>query len=147
MVVRIDHQIDIAAPPEEVWRLTEDIESWPSFTPTITAIERLEDGPLAEGSRVQVKQPGQPTAVWTVTRVEAPTVFEWQRPFLGLMMTAFHRVESTDAGSCRNHLAIELAGFGAGFIGVLVRKGIHHALVAENHAFKQQAETERPTQG
>lgn len=69
--MRLVDTIDIAAPAERVWPLTENVEAWPSFSPTMTRIERLDDAPIALGSRARVEQPAQRPAVWTVTRFEA----------------------------------------------------------------------------
>src|SRR4051812_2732728 len=76
--MHITDEVDIAAPAEVVWRLTEDIEEWPATTPTVTRVERLDGGPVGVGSRARVEQPGLPAKVWTVTRFERGSRFEWE---------------------------------------------------------------------
>ena len=66
-----EHSIDIDATPAIVWAHTIDVESWPQTFPTVTTVERLDDGPLRVSSRARIKQPGQPHRVWTVTEIEA----------------------------------------------------------------------------
>ena len=48
----------INAPIEVVWAITLDIENWPRWTPTVTEVMRLDDGPFAVGSVVRIMQPG-----------------------------------------------------------------------------------------
>ena len=78
--MRIEHTIDIAAPAERVWALTVDVESWPELSPTMTAVERLDGGPLRVGSTARVKQPGQRAKVWTVTAVQPGRPVPWRAP-------------------------------------------------------------------
>lgn len=43
--MRYEDEVQINAPIDEVWRLTANIAGWPSFTPTMTGIKRLDAGP------------------------------------------------------------------------------------------------------
>ncbi|MFN8019414.1 MAG: SRPBCC family protein [Acidimicrobiales bacterium] len=129
----------IAAPLERVWALTVDIERWPDLTPTITSVERLDDGPLAVGSRARLVQPGQRPAVWTVTRLEAPHAFEWSTKVLGIEMVGTHHLVAEGDG-CRNVLGLELHGFGAGLLARLVGGKVQQAIETENRGFQQAAE-------
>jgi uncharacterized membrane protein len=130
----------IAAPVELVWRLTEDIESWPAITPTVTGVERLDDGTLHVGSTARLEQPGLPPKVWTVTRIEPNTLFEWETRIYGVRFTGRHQLAASDNG-CRNTLVLDLTGPGAGLLGTLAGKKLRKSLAAENAAFKNRAET------
>jgi uncharacterized membrane protein len=138
--MRLEDETVIAAPVELVWRLTEDIESWPAITPTVTGVERLDDGTLHVGSTARLEQPGLPPKVWTVTRIEPNTLFEWQTRIYGVRFTGRHQLAAADDG-CRNTLVLDLTGPGAGLLGTLAGKKLRKSLAAENAAFKNRAET------
>jgi uncharacterized membrane protein len=133
------HSIDIAAPIERVWELTVGIEALPSLTPTITRAERLDDGPLRIGFRARLKQPGQPSRVWTVTEHEPNQRFEWTTRSRGFTMTAGHALSHAD-GITRNELAIHLSGPLAGLVGALGGRRIAAALATESESFRRAAE-------
>ena len=84
--MRFEDTIDIAVPADQVWALTENVEAWPTFSPTMTSIERPDSDPIAIGSRARVRQPAQRPAVWTVTRFEAGRVFAWETKVLGVLL-------------------------------------------------------------
>jgi uncharacterized membrane protein len=129
----------IDADIEQVWALTVDVEAWPSLTPTVTRVERLDDGPFGIGSRARIKQPGMRPAVWTVTRFERPTAFAWQTKVLTVTMTGSHHLEAVD-GRCRNVLRVELAGPGQGLLRRLLGRRIQQAIDTENEGFRARAE-------
>lgn len=136
---RIEHEIEIEAPVGVVWALTEAIEGWPDFTPTMTRIERLDDGPLAAGSRARVKQPWQREAVWTVTTIDPPTRFAWKRRMGPMTIVATHALVETGRG-CTQTLTVEMTGFGSAVFGVLSGAQIYGSLGAENKSFRRRAE-------
>jgi uncharacterized membrane protein len=135
----IEHELTIDAPVETVWALTLDVERWPSLTPTITSVERLDDGPLAIGSRARLRQPGQRPTVWTVTELEPGRRFAWAARVFGVRMTGAHGLTPAGAG-CRNHLSLQLEGRGAGVLGRLAGRRLARAIATENAGFKRQAE-------
>src|SRR5262245_6711692 len=114
--MRWENTVEIAAPVDVVWNLTLDVEKWPSITPTMTRVVRLEDGPMRVGSRARIKQPRQSEAVWTVTRVEDRREFTWQTPRWGMTMVGSHRLEPM-GDHCRNTLTLDVTGPGSGLFG------------------------------
>ncbi len=141
--MRIEHTLLIDAPVAAVWDLTLDVEHWPESTPTITSVERLDDGPLAVGSQARVDQPGQPTRTWTVRRLEAPHTFVWDTRALGLTMAGSHEL-TEEAGGCRNTLAVEVTGPLSALLGRLLRPALRKAITQENEGFKATAEAHAP---
>lgn len=138
--MRIENSIDIDAPIERVWALTIDVESWPKHTPTITAVERLDTGPLHVGSTARIEQPGQRPRTWTVTELEEPRRFSWSARAMGTTMTASHELR-TGEGRTTNRLVVEIEGAPAPIVGALLRRPIGKAIATENDGFKAAAET------
>ena len=111
--------VDIDAPPERVWEVMSDVERWHEWTPSIRSVRRLGRGPLAVGSRVVVRQPKFPPALWTVTEIAASR-FTWVSRAPGLRVIARHSVEAIERGS-RASLSLELQGLFGGVFGSLTR--------------------------
>jgi uncharacterized membrane protein len=137
--MRFENTIEIDAPADRVWALTTDVESWPAITPTITKVERLDDGPFRAASTARVKQPGQRAKVWTVTAFDPDHSFTWEARLLGAQMTASHTVTPTGSGAS-NTLVLDVTGPGSGLVGRLVGRQISKALATENASFKRVAE-------
>ncbi len=137
--MRIEHTEEIKAPVGEVWALTVDVESWPSITPTMTHIERVDDAPLQVGSDVRIKQPGQRERVWTVRTLVPERQFAWSTKAMGMTMTGSHQLEASAAGT-RNTLVIDLEGPMAPVLGRLMRRPVRRALESENEGFRAAAE-------
>ncbi len=136
---RIEHSTEIAAPIELVWKLTENVESWPEFVPTMHRVKRLDSGPLTLKSAATISQPRQPETTWIVTALDAPTMFAWESKRMGLRLRASHELETVGYAT-RNTLAVELSGWAAGLMTKLVGGKIAEAIAAENRGFKARAE-------
>ena len=95
----LKHTATIAAPPERVWAVLVDVERWPERIPTVDAVERLDAGPLAVGSRTRLRQPRLPEAVWTVTELADGSSYTWESASPGVTVTAEHVVEPHPDGS------------------------------------------------
>jgi hypothetical protein len=148
--MRIQDTRSIKAPIEVVWAHTLAIESWPQLSPTtMTSAERTEPGELRPGSTVRIKQPRQPSRLWTVTAMTEPTppelgqseprTFAWSARFLGMLMTATHLLE-TEPGGTNNTLIVDIEGRMAPLIGPLLKRPIAKAIALENNGFKTASE-------
>ena len=140
MSTHLENELVIDAPVAVVWQLTEDVEGWPATTPTITSIARLDNGPIRIGSTARVKQPGQRTAVWTVSAYRTNEEFAWGAKVFGVRMVGTHRLTPVGDDRCRNTLSIDMSGRGAKLLSRLVGKKILAAITTENQGFKQAAE-------
>jgi uncharacterized protein YndB with AHSA1/START domain len=79
--VRVDSEIEIAAPPEEVFDTVMDPARLEDWVTTHVGIVEEPEGELVEGStfRQRLQVAGIPFKVrWRVTRLERPTLVEWQ---------------------------------------------------------------------
>lgn len=137
--MHLTHTVDIGAPASVVWRLTLDIERWPEFTPTITTVAKLSDGPIAAGTRARIKQPGLRPAVWVVTEVTPATRFRWETNLLGSRFIATHIIEPTAAG-CRNRVELDVVGWTAPLLAILAGARLRQVLEIEGAGFKRAAE-------
>ena len=89
----------VDAPPQRVWEVLVDVARWPEWAPTVDSVERLDDGPLAVGSRAVLRQPRLPKATWTVTEVVEGRSVTWESTGPGIRSVAVHEVVAEDAGS------------------------------------------------
>jgi uncharacterized membrane protein len=101
--------IDIAASPDRVWSIMSDVERWPEWTPSVTSVKRLDDGPLAVGRRASIRQPKLLPATWQVIALEPGRSFTWTTRAPGVLVTANHGVVPI-AGGARATLAIAYTG-------------------------------------
>jgi uncharacterized membrane protein len=134
----IEHSADIPATPEAVFQLTIDIERWPAMMSTVTAVTRLDEGPLRVGSAARVKQPLQRAKVWTVTVLNPSQEFTWEAKVWGVRTVAQHLVSALPHG-CRNRLSITFSGRRGAFIERMLHRRLSAVLAIENEAFRSAA--------
>ena len=82
----------IDSPTQPIAEVLFDVARWPEWTPTIDAVERLDEGPFRVGSRAKVRQPRLPRAEWQVTEVVDGRSFTWEATGPGLRTIARHEV-------------------------------------------------------
>src|SRR5687767_4790552 len=111
---------DIAAPAERVWQVMSDTDRWNEWTPSVTSVKRLGDAPFAVGSRVVIRQPKFPPALWKLTAIEPGRSFTWVSSAPGLRVVARHSVEPIVTGS-RATLSLELQGILGGLLGEMTK--------------------------
>lgn len=100
---------DIDAPAEQVWDVIADVALWPEWTPTVSSVRRLDDGPWGVGSQVEIRQPRLPKAQWTVTELVEGHSFTWEATGPGMRSIARHEVTPRDGGA-RITLSVEQLG-------------------------------------
>jgi uncharacterized protein YndB with AHSA1/START domain len=129
----------VQAPAARVWELLVDVEGWPAWTESMREIKRLDDGPLAAGSRSRVTQPKRRPMVWTVTELEPLREFTWVAAQPGLSFEAVHRID--DAG---DHLITTLefivTGPLARLAAAMAGSRIRSSLEMESRGLKRAAE-------
>ena len=78
-------------------------------SPSVSEAKRLDTGHFDVGSRVRLRQPRLPVAVWTVEEVEPGRSFTWPSGRPGFRSTGRHLVERRRGGS-RVTLELEQRG-------------------------------------
>jgi carbon monoxide dehydrogenase subunit G len=140
--MRYEETVLVDAPVELIWRLTTHIDDWPTFLPTVQRVERLDAGELRVGSTARLKQPGQSSAIWTVTHLEPEREFTWETSRTGLRLTGRHLLEPAGEGT-RMTLVLETTGRAAGVASVLFGGMMRSALRKEAAGFARQASAVR----
>ncbi len=133
-------EIEVEAPVERVWEVLREVERWPEWASTVTSVRRLDDGPLAVGSRVRVEQPRIPPTEYVVTEFEPNRSFSWTATGPGVRTTARHRLEQLGAGTTRVTLAVEQAGPLGTVMGRFYRRLTDRYLTAEAEGIKARSE-------
>jgi carbon monoxide dehydrogenase subunit G len=131
--------IDIAAAPSRVWEVMSDTERWHEWTPSVTSIKQLDPGGFAVGSRLAIRQPRFPPALWTLTAIEPAKSFTWISVGPGVRVTARHSVEPIAAGS-RVTLALEYQGIIGGLLAALTKGITERYLAFEANGLKARSE-------
>ena len=141
MEQRVD--VEVAAAPDRVWDVLVDVERWPEWTDSVTAVRLLSAGPLAVGSSVELAQPRVPTGTYTVTALEPGSLFTWQLRQLGSTVTARHECAPLPGGGTRVRLSVEMTGVVGGVVGRLYRRLTERYLALEAAGLKARAEGAR----
>jgi uncharacterized membrane protein len=137
--MKIENKVHIAAPPGIVWSITIDLGRWPDWTPTVTALTRVDEGPFGQASVVRIKQPMQPESQWVVTEFVEGKRFTWESHRPGLKMKAAHIIDHHDAGTT-NTLRAEVSGVLAILLWPMLKIALNKALADENRGLKARCE-------
>jgi hypothetical protein len=108
--MKYEEHIHIDAAVDTIFSVMTDVAAWPSWTDSVTDVTPDEPGPLRVGSRVRVKQPGFPAAVWEVTDVVPGSGFTWQNKAPGLTSVGHHYVSVDGKGRPQATLTIVQRG-------------------------------------
>ena len=131
--------VDIDAPADRVWGVMFDVEKWHEWTPSITSIERLDAGEMRVGSRVKIRQPKLPPAMWTVTNVEPGRSFSWVSKAPGILVTGVHSVVPKGRSSTAT-LSIDYKGALGELLGKALRSINERYVAFESAGLKKRSE-------
>ena len=137
--MEIESRADIAAARARVWQVYAAVEAWPEWTASVRSVERLDDGSLRVGSRVRIRQPKLPVAVWTVTAIDEGRSFVWEATAPGIHTVATHLVKPGDGGT-RATARLEQRGPLGGLVGRLAGGLTRRYLAMETAGLKARSE-------
>ena len=133
--------IRIEADRSRAWRALAAVTTYPQWTTSMTAVSGLDGPELAVGRRFQIRQPGLPTAVWSVSDVREGESFAWENRMPGLHSVATHRVGANPDGSTQVTLVLRQTGAVAGLITLLTRGKTRRYIKLEAAGVKAAAES------
>jgi uncharacterized membrane protein len=129
----------VNSPAAVVWALLRDLERWDQVLPTMDEVRPLDTGPIAVGSRFEVRQPGLRAAVYEVTEWQPERSFTWVASSPGVRTTATHVVEQV-GGVTRLALGIRWTGPLAGLVGLVFGGRARRMVEQEGDTFVRLAE-------
>jgi uncharacterized membrane protein len=137
--VHAERVVVIAAPPAQVWEVMYDVERWPEWTPSVTSVQRLDEGPLRVASRTRTRQPRLPPTTWTVTELSVGESFTWVASGPGFTTTATHRVRADRGGSVVT-LVLDQAGALGALVGLVAARLTERYLTLEATGLRERVE-------
>ncbi|WP_426504215.1 SRPBCC family protein [Dactylosporangium sp. McL0621] len=110
MSVDFRDTITIAAPATVAGDIMKAVQDWPSWTASVSHVDRKATGPLTTGETVVVTQPKLRPGTWTVTRVDT-NGFEWSSSSVpGVHNIGGHWAIDNGDGTCTAELTLSFAG-------------------------------------
>ncbi|MGI5242886.1 SRPBCC family protein [Dactylosporangium sp. CA-139066] len=110
MSVQFRDTITIAAPAAVAGDIMKAVQDWPSWTASMSSVDRTATGPLTVGETIKVKQPKLTPSTWNVTRVDAHG-FEWASSSSpGVRNVGGHWAIDNGDGTCTAELTLSFAG-------------------------------------
>jgi uncharacterized membrane protein len=132
----------ISAPPTAVWRRLSDVRAWPTWLPTVTAVQPLGCPALGIGAKFHLRQPKLRPAVWEVTELEEGRRFVWTTSVPGSAIRADHIVDAAGAHETELTLAIRISGVFGPLLGLLAAATVKDYLAIEASSLKLCAESD-----
>ncbi len=116
----IVHRQRIEAPVNLVWDTLVDVERMPEWTPSMSSVVALGNGPIGFGSRFAIKQPGMQKMEWVVTDFEPVRRFRWSSTIGGVTTVGDHKLSPKANGEKVDvEFSITQHGRGAALVALL----------------------------
>ena len=135
--------VDIAAPPERVWEVLSDVEYWSEWTPTVTSVRRLDEGPLRPGQPREDPAAAHPGDRVRRDGARAGPLVHLGRDGPGVLTTARHDVEPLPGGGTRVRLSVTQSGWLGSLMGRFYRGLTDRYLANEANGLKARCEQQR----
>ncbi len=138
-MVQFRETVTVDAAVADVARVLHAVERWPSWTASVSRVERHGSGPLAVGETVTVKQPRLPAARWTVTAVD-PSGFSWRSSSFGVRSVGDHWAQEAADGRTTAALTLTMSGPLARLTATLYARLIRRYVRMEADGLRAEAE-------
>ncbi|OBK30692.1 polyketide cyclase [Mycobacterium asiaticum] len=142
-----ESSIEIAAPASLVWDVFTDVECWPEWTASVTALVALDGPGIAVGKRFAIKQPKLPKLVWEVTDLVPGVSWTWAQCSPGGTTSALHVLTPIDDGRTLVRQELDQRGPVGGLVGRLMRRTTRRYLEMEAQGLKARSEQLRHSLG
>ena len=130
---------EVDAPPSRVWEVLAEVERWSEWTASVSSIRRNDKGALAAGSRLVIRQPKLPPALWRITEVHEGRGFTSITGTPLVRVTANHVLEPKGTGTVVT-LSIRFSGPLAGLVARITRGLNERYLALEADGLKKRVE-------
>lgn len=133
--------LDIDADAQTVWSVMRDLEAWPQWTPTFTAIQPA-GGEAVDmvGRRYAVQQPKLPRTVMTIQSWEPGRGFAWASTTPVLRAWGNHVIRPVEGDRCAMTLELRFLGLAAPLARRLYAKLVREYVTLEARGLKRFAE-------
>lgn len=143
IILSYESSATVYAPVAAVWQILSEVEAWPTWTTTMSAVRGREGPALELGASFTIHQPKLRPATWVVTAFDPPRYFQWTSRLPGLRVHADHLVQASGPSACRLLLRVGFAGLLAPLLGRLARALTQAYLEQECASLKAVAEAKR----
>lgn len=131
----------ILSPPGRVWAVMRDVARWHEWTPTVKSIRILTGDSLGVGTRLLIRQPKLPPAVWKIIELEEGTGFVSVTGSPLVRVTARHSLRAETEGTGVT-LSIRFSGLLAVPVARLTRRLNEEYLALEANGLKKKCESQ-----
>src|SRR5262249_1671003 len=109
--MKLEISVNIDRTPQAVWAVLMNLERWPEWTRSISAVERLDQSAFGVGSRVRVQQPKLKALMWQVSEFQPGRRFTWEARSAGIYVVATHAIAPDARGGSTVTLGIHQKGW------------------------------------
>jgi uncharacterized protein YndB with AHSA1/START domain len=117
-----EHGIETTAPPEAIWRLWADVDTWGAWNADITEIGIR--GPFTVGAEITMTPAGQEPVRLRVAELTEHERFVDEADIDGLLLRTTHRLDRLDRHRTRVVYRMEITGPAADEVGPQIGPGI-----------------------
>jgi carbon monoxide dehydrogenase subunit G len=134
-MVLFTRKIEIAAAPQTVWAIMQDVERWHEWTATIIRIQKMNSAGFNAGGKLMIEQPNLSIAVWKIAEMEPQKSFTFVKGNAFLKTVLGHVLQPTVKGTSVT-LSIVFSGLLAKWVGRKYADMMNAYLVTESTGLK-----------